>query len=70
MIVKVAPMGEQVVEVNVEIGTTVARILEIAGVEGDGRAITVNNMSASDSTEVTTEKTVISLANKMKGGRS
>ena len=70
MIVKVAPMGEQVVEVNVESGTTVGFILGIAGVESDGRAITVNNMSASDSTQVTTENAVISLANKMKGGRS
>ena len=69
MLVKVAPMGEQVVEVNVEVNSTVEQILDIAGVDENGRAITVNNVPATLSTQVTAENSVISLANKMKGGK-
>lgn len=67
VMVKVAPMGEVVVEVNVEQGTTVQQVLDIAGVEENGRAITVNNVPATGNT-VITEGAVVSLANKMKGG--
>lgn len=70
MIVKVAPMGEQVVEVNVELNSTVCQILEVAEVDHNDRAITVNNTPAQLSTQVSTEGAVISLANKMKGGRN
>ena len=69
MIVKVAPMGEQVVEVNVESGSTVSQILDIATIDHNDRAITVNNNSATLSTSVTQEGSIISLANKMKGGK-
>jgi ABC-type uncharacterized transport system ATPase subunit len=69
MLVKVAPMGETVTEVNVEPGTSVGEILDIAGVNGNGRSITVNNVSADESSSVTAENSIISLANKMKGGR-
>lgn len=69
MLVKVAPMGEQVVEVNVAEGTTVQSVLDIAGIDHNDRAITVNNNSASLSTPVTEGNSVISLANKMKGGK-
>lgn len=68
MLVKVAPMGEQVVEVNVESGSTVSDILRIADVDHNDRAISVNGDSATLSTAVTTENSVISLASKMKGG--
>jgi hypothetical protein len=70
MIVKVAPMGETVTEVNVENGITVAEILETAGVDDNGRSITVNNTPANLDTVVDSENAVISLANKMKGGKS
>lgn len=68
VMIKVAPMGEVVTEVNVEAGSTVGQILDLAGVEVNGRAITVNNVPATENTEVS-EGAVISLANKMKGGR-
>jgi len=69
MLVKVAPMGEQVVEVNVDSGLAVCAILDIAGVDHEDRAITVNNESATLSTAVNADNSVISLANKMKGGQ-
>jgi hypothetical protein len=68
MIVKVAPMGETVTEVNVEVGSTVEQILDVAGVDDNGRSITVNNAPATLDTRVETDNAVISLANKMKGG--
>ena len=68
MIVKVAPMGETVVEVNVELNSTVAQILDTANIDDNGRSITVNNTPANLDTEVTQEGAVISLANKAKGG--
>lgn len=69
MIVKVAPMGGRVVEVNVESGETVARVLEIAGVDIAGRSIRVNNIEATEDTTVTAENSIVMLAQKMKGGR-
>ena len=69
MLVKVAPMGEQVVEVNVEVNSTVSQILDIADVDHNDRAITVNGVSATLQTQVANDGAVISLANKMKGGR-
>ena len=68
MQVKVAPMGETTVEVNVEVNTTVEKIFEIAGVSESGRAITVNNVPATLDTQVINDGAIISLANKMKGG--
>lgn len=68
MIVKVAPMGETVVEVNVELNSTVSQILDTANIDDNGRSITVNNTPANLDTEVTQEGAVISLANKAKGG--
>ena len=69
MLVKVAPMGEQVVEVNVEVGSTVCQILDTADVDHNDRAITVNNESATLNTSVSSDGSIISLANKMKGGK-
>jgi hypothetical protein len=72
MIVKVAPMGERVVEVTVEDGTTVGEILEIARVIHNERSIRVNNVDADLDTIVhnhTSEATIITLANKSKGGK-
>ena len=67
VMVKVAPIGEVVTEVNAEVGSTVAQVLSIAGVDVNGRSITVNNVPATEST-VITEGAIVSLANKMKGG--
>ncbi len=69
MLVKVAPMGEQVVEVNVEVNSTVEQILETADIDDNGRSITVNNVPATLETQVQNDGAIISLANKMKGGK-
>ena len=69
MIVKVAPIGERVQEVNVEANTTVGQALDIAEVDDNGRTITVNGQPASLDTVITQEGTVIALAGKMKGGK-
>ena len=69
MLVKVAPMGEQVVEVNVTTGSTVASILDVAQIDDNGRAISVNNAPSNLDTAVDQDNSVISLANKMKGGK-
>ena len=69
MIVKVAPMGETVVEVNAEVNSTVSQILDIAGVDDNERSITVKNVPATLNTQVMYDGAVISLANKMKGGK-
>lgn len=68
MLVKVAPIGERVVEVNVEQGSTVSAILNIAGVELNGRTVSVNNVPSDESTPVNAENAIIALAGKMKGG--
>ena len=69
MLVKVAPMGEQVVEVNVAVNSSVSAILEIADIDDNGRSISVNNVPSNLDTLVDQDNSVISLANKMKGGR-
>jgi len=69
MIVKIAPMGEQVVEVNVETNATVQRCIDVAQVDDNGRSITVDNVPATLDTVVTRDGAIVSLANKMKGGR-
>lgn len=69
MIVKIAPLGERVVEVNVEPGTAVDAILDIARVDVNGRSIRLNNVEVEDSSSVTAEGSIITLVQKMKGGR-
>ena len=68
MIVKIAPLGERVVEVNVEQGTTIVQALSIAGVLDNGRSIKLNNVDADLDTGIATDASVITLAQKMKGG--
>ncbi len=68
MLVKVAPIGERVVEVNVEAGSTVGDILRIAGVVVNGRTISVNNTAAQCDTNVSLDGAIIALAGKMKAG--
>ena len=68
MIVKIAPLGERVVEVNVEAGTTIEDALEIANVVENGRTIMLNNSPADVDTPITAENSIITLAQKMKGG--
>lgn len=68
MRVRVAPMGERETVVNVESGTTVQAILDIAGADVNGRSIRVNNVDAYETTPVTGEDVIITLANKMKAG--
>ena len=69
MIVKVAPLGERVQEVNVVSGSTVEQILAIADVLDNERSIAVNNAPATLDTPVTVEGAIITLAQAMKGGR-
>jgi len=74
MLVKVAPLGERVVEVNVEPNSTIKSILDIAEVSINGRSIRLNNVEADEDTLVADINggniTVITLATKMKGGLS
>ena len=69
MIVKIAPLGERVVEVNVEVGTSVGQAIDISGVEINGRGIRLNNTDATLDTLINDEGAIITLVNKMKGGR-
>ena len=69
MLVKVAPMGGIVETVNVEPGTKVGEILRIAKVDVAGRSIRVDNEEATVETPVNEDESIITLANKMKGGR-
>ena len=62
MIVKVAPIGEKVIEVNVENGTTVENILSVADISHNERRITVNSVPAELSTAVAQEGAVIVFA--------
>ena len=68
MLVKVAPIGERVTEVNVEAGSTVGNAISIAGVDVNGRNILLNNATADSNTAITTEGSIIALAGQMKGG--
>lgn len=69
MLVKIAPLGERVVEVNVEDNTTIGQALGIAEIDLNGRSIHINNAEATEDTVITTEGSIITLANKMKGGK-
>jgi hypothetical protein len=69
MIVKIAPLGERVVEVNVEAGVSIADILAIAEVDVNGRSIRLNNVEVDESGTVSAEGSIITLVQKMKGGR-
>ena len=68
MIVKIAPLGERVVEVNVEPGASIASILEIAEIDVNGRSIRLNNQEVDEGHTVDAEGAIITLVNKMKGG--
>ena len=68
MIVKIAPLGERVVEVNVE-GGTIGEALNIAEVDVNGRSIRLNGVEVDESTVITAENSIVTLVNKMKGGR-
>lgn len=70
MLVKVAPMGEKVVEVSLEDNTTIGDAIRMSGVLVNGRTIMLNNQPVDESTVIPNcNDNVISLANKMKGGR-
>ena len=69
MLVKIAPLGEKVTEVSVNDTTTVGDALAIANVDVNGRSIRLNNIKADESTVISTENSVITLALKMKGGK-
>ena len=70
LIVKIAPLGETVKEVSVTSGTTVEECLRIAGVQLNGRSITVDDESANVGTPITDNGAVIALITKMKGGQA
>lgn len=67
IIIKVAPIGEATREVTVAAGTTVQEALNIAGVELNGRSITLNGSEIGASTVLTAGGTLF-LMNKAKGG--
>ena len=69
MLVKVAPVGEKVIEVNTVNGSSIADVLAIAGVSVNGRTILLNNKEADETTHVGKEGSIIVLSSKMKGGR-
>ncbi len=69
MIVKVAPVGEKVVEVNTVNGSSIADVLAIAEIPVNGRTILLNNKEARETTHVGEPDSVIVLAPKVKGGR-
>lgn len=69
MIVKIAPLGERVVEVNVEANTSIGEALEIAGIALNGRSIRLDNNEVDENTMITAEGSIITLVNKMKGGK-
>ena len=69
MIVKVAPVGERVIEVNTVNGGSIADVLAIAEVSVNGRTILLNNREATEQTPIMKEGDIIVLAPKMKGGR-
>jgi len=69
MLVKIAPLGERVVEVNVENDTTIGEALNVAGIDINGRSIRINNAQADENTPIQAEGSVITLAQHMKGGR-
>lgn len=69
MIVKIAPVGERVTEVNLNGGHTVADALSIAEVMVNGRKIILNNKEVEETTIIKDENSLIVLAPKMKGGR-
>jgi len=68
MLVKVAPLGERVVEVNVASGTSLGEVLRIADVSPNGRTIRLNGGSADTGSVLTEEENVVTLATAMKGG--
>ena len=68
MIVKIAPLGERVVEVNVEAGTSIGKVLEIAEIDVNGRSIRLNNNEVNESSVIDAEGAIVTLVNKMKGG--
>ena len=68
MIVKIAPLGERVVEVNVDANTSIGKILEIAGIDVNGRSIRLNNNEVNEASVVDAEGAIVTLVNKMKGG--
>jgi hypothetical protein len=69
MIVKIAPLGERVVEVNVEAGTSIEAVLDIAGININGRSIRLNNNEVDENATIDAEGAIITLVNKMKGGK-
>ena len=68
MLVKIAPLGERVAEVNVTDGTTIGEALRIAGVSVNERDIKLDNSAATLEDKLYSEGSVIVLAPKMKGG--
>lgn len=69
MLVKIAPLGERVVEVNVADGTSIGDALRVADICINGRSIRINNAEADEDTPIQAENSVITLASKMKGGK-
>jgi hypothetical protein len=69
MLVKIAPLGERVIEVNVLDGTTIGKALEIGNININGRDIRINNAEADENTPIEVEGSIIILTQRMKGGK-
>ena len=69
MLVKVAPLGERVVEVNVEMNTSVGEAIRVSAVSINNRSIRLNNVEADEDTLIIAENSIITLAPSMKGGK-
>ena len=69
MLVKVAPIGERVVEVNAPANSTIQAVLDMASVDVNGRSILLNNANANLDTVVSDENSIIALQVKAKGGK-
>jgi hypothetical protein len=57
------------VEVNVEAGTTIGAVLNIGDIDVNGRSIRLNNTEVDENATIDAEGAIITLVNKMKGGR-
>jgi len=66
-IVKVGKMPGRITEVVVETGSTVAEVLELAGLDSTGFEIKVDGAVAELSTSITDATSLVLLAQRVKG---
>jgi putative ubiquitin-RnfH superfamily antitoxin RatB of RatAB toxin-antitoxin module len=66
-IIKVGQMPGRIVEVAVEVGSTVAQVLEIAGLDATGYQIKMDGVNATLETTITETSALVLLAKLVKG---